>query len=323
MTKKRKQPQGFLIVYGLDKDNRPHAARFEIADQLVVEKAAALMGFKIGVADSAVLIKLAKQLPTGKIFATGRSLVPYIKDQIYRQFAGELKPISPCLSAVAPTTGNTDTTNQNPDTPVRSSGQSDPRTVLQTTTIIGITASERERLLASWPAKDRKVPGFCERFAAAWDTIWLSAITTNFGDRAQLFCYGDFEKRGLARLAPTVFCCWQKRWLWGLFTIPGDWQLWTGLRIGKDGRSIQLLFDITDERDDRHPGLEPAIPEKSWKLKENKDFEGFESEMFPVAAAFDAKHPGHPTMIELAAAAIAIAVRLLQPAKAKAAPLTH
>ena len=73
----------FLVVLGMDTEQKPHAARFDIVDELAVRKAAELMGFRIGRAKSKEATELATKLTEGRIFETGRGLVPFVRADIY------------------------------------------------------------------------------------------------------------------------------------------------------------------------------------------------------------------------------------------------
>ena len=79
-----------LVVLGTGSDNKPHAARFEGSDETLVRKAAGLMGFRIGRAETEEARALAKKLPEGKVFAAGRALVPYVKQDLFDQIRGLL-----------------------------------------------------------------------------------------------------------------------------------------------------------------------------------------------------------------------------------------
>ena len=69
-----------LVVLGIDIDDKPHASRFAEHDAPFVQRAAELMGFHVVRVppDNAELHSVAKGLPLGKIFATGRAFVPFV-----------------------------------------------------------------------------------------------------------------------------------------------------------------------------------------------------------------------------------------------------
>lgn len=73
----------FLVVLGMDTEKKPHAARFDIVDEPAVRKAAGLMGFRIGHAKSKEATELTTKLTEGRIFETGRGLVPFVRPDIY------------------------------------------------------------------------------------------------------------------------------------------------------------------------------------------------------------------------------------------------
>lgn len=76
-----------IVVLGLDSDGKPHAARFTTANLAVVTRAAAMMKFHAVSIDGTAQLKAAGELPEGKIFATGRGLVPFVRRALYDQFA--------------------------------------------------------------------------------------------------------------------------------------------------------------------------------------------------------------------------------------------
>ena len=66
----------FLVVLGLDSEKKPHAARFSFVDEKAVNKAAGTKGFKIGIAKTKEAAAIVAKLIEGKIFDSGRGLVP-------------------------------------------------------------------------------------------------------------------------------------------------------------------------------------------------------------------------------------------------------
>ena len=74
-----------VVIAGLDEEQRPHAARFAPSEETLAIKAAALMGMKVGFANTAKAASVARTLPKGRVFATGRSLVPYAKQEVFDQ----------------------------------------------------------------------------------------------------------------------------------------------------------------------------------------------------------------------------------------------
>jgi hypothetical protein len=88
-----------IVVLGLDEAKKPHAAQFEIAAADAVRKAARLMGFRTALPKTDEARNLAQQLIEGKLFATGRGLVPFCKMDTYEKLVKMLE-LEPEVSAV-------------------------------------------------------------------------------------------------------------------------------------------------------------------------------------------------------------------------------
>jgi hypothetical protein len=82
MTKKNGNTE-YLVILGVGSDDKPHAARFKWADETVVAKAAELMWFRVGRARDETALKLVRRLPAGRIFGSGKALVPLVKTDLY------------------------------------------------------------------------------------------------------------------------------------------------------------------------------------------------------------------------------------------------
>ena len=83
---KAKQPAPkTLIMFGLDKDRKPHAARFSGENEALLAKAAGSMGMRLAVPSTKKHFEIANKLPLGKIHATGSGLVPIVDQQLYDQ----------------------------------------------------------------------------------------------------------------------------------------------------------------------------------------------------------------------------------------------
>src|SRR5438067_8733768 len=78
-----------LVVLGIDIDSKPHASRFAEHDAPFVQRAAELMGFHVVRVppDNSELRGIAKGLPLGKIFATGRAFVPFVRRSAFDKLA--------------------------------------------------------------------------------------------------------------------------------------------------------------------------------------------------------------------------------------------
>ncbi|WP_354101125.1 hypothetical protein [Bradyrhizobium sp. RT5a] len=84
-TSKTPRPQTRTVVmFGLDKDGKPHAARFTGENDALLAKAAAAMGMRLAVPATKKHLDIAKKLPVGKIHATG-NVVPNVDQPLYDQ----------------------------------------------------------------------------------------------------------------------------------------------------------------------------------------------------------------------------------------------
>ena len=80
--------QRVIVVLGVDAERKPHASSFTEADAVAAARAAQLMGFYAVRVEDEGLRQLAASLPAGKIFVTGRGLVPFVKRDVYDKLAG-------------------------------------------------------------------------------------------------------------------------------------------------------------------------------------------------------------------------------------------
>jgi hypothetical protein len=72
-----------LLVLGFDEQQKPCGARFVDAKPDLVAKAAQLMGLKVYKTSSPDVAEVAKKLPVGQLYATGRAFVPNIRQALY------------------------------------------------------------------------------------------------------------------------------------------------------------------------------------------------------------------------------------------------
>jgi hypothetical protein len=72
-----------LILFGLDENKKPRAARFIGDDLGLIAKAAEAMKLTICDIKSPALVELAQKLPGGRVHANGRSFVPYVRQDLY------------------------------------------------------------------------------------------------------------------------------------------------------------------------------------------------------------------------------------------------
>jgi hypothetical protein len=91
MTKDTNGSGPELIVLGRDEAGKPQAARFPAGHHGLVAKAAKAMGLTVCTAESADVAELAKKLPTGRLYSTGRGFVPAVGPSLYGKLVEQLK----------------------------------------------------------------------------------------------------------------------------------------------------------------------------------------------------------------------------------------
>jgi len=84
-AKPAKPPAKTYIVFGADEHAKPRAAKFSAADPELLAKAVETMHLRLVEVTDPDLAQLANQLPTGRLHASGRGLVPYIKGDLYAE----------------------------------------------------------------------------------------------------------------------------------------------------------------------------------------------------------------------------------------------
>lgn len=91
-----------LIVFGLDDTKRPHASAFPAHEAELAEKAAGLMGMTALRLATDAQKALAAKLPKGRVFASGRAFVPFVRAGLYEAIvaaAGVLAKNAPSACA--------------------------------------------------------------------------------------------------------------------------------------------------------------------------------------------------------------------------------
>ena len=83
MTKDTNGTVPDLIVLGRDNEGKARAARFPASQANLVAKAAKAMNLTVCTAEGAALAELAKKLPSGRLYATGRGFVPSVERNLY------------------------------------------------------------------------------------------------------------------------------------------------------------------------------------------------------------------------------------------------
>jgi hypothetical protein len=84
--------QSDVVLFGLDENGKPRAARFNREHAVLATKAAELMGLTVYTVTSPALTEIARQLPVGRIHATGRGFVPNIRRDLYAKLIEASRP---------------------------------------------------------------------------------------------------------------------------------------------------------------------------------------------------------------------------------------
>ena len=79
-----------FVMLCVDNERKAHAARFSAGDEGAVRKAAGLMGMRLGVAKTDKALELARKLPEGKLFESGKGMVPLAREDIYYALCANL-----------------------------------------------------------------------------------------------------------------------------------------------------------------------------------------------------------------------------------------
>ena len=91
-----------VIMFGLDKDRKPHAARFSGENEALLAKAAGIMGMRLAVPATKKHFEIVNKLPVGKIHATGSGLVQTVDQQVYDQIVSLVGGEPGAISASLP-----------------------------------------------------------------------------------------------------------------------------------------------------------------------------------------------------------------------------
>jgi hypothetical protein len=74
-----------VVLFGLDGSGKAHASRFSLEDADLARMAAGLMGMQVLPLTTDEQRAAAKGLPQGRVFASGRAFVPFVKAAVYER----------------------------------------------------------------------------------------------------------------------------------------------------------------------------------------------------------------------------------------------
>ena len=74
----------YIVLYGLDENEKPRAARFiDTVNRELLRKAAASLDLELYAATSPELAEIARKLPPGRLYSSGRGFVPNVRRALY------------------------------------------------------------------------------------------------------------------------------------------------------------------------------------------------------------------------------------------------
>jgi hypothetical protein len=88
-SKPPKPPGKVYVLFAADEYAKPRAARFSAEDPDLLAKAAEAMHLRLVEVTNEDLAEIATRLPAGRLHANGRSLVPYVKGDLYFDLVAE------------------------------------------------------------------------------------------------------------------------------------------------------------------------------------------------------------------------------------------
>jgi hypothetical protein len=91
MSKAQNGTQSELIVLGRDESGSCRAGRFSADQANLVAKAAKAMNLAVCKAAGEALADMAKKLPVGRLYATGRAVVPTVRRTLYEKIAEQFR----------------------------------------------------------------------------------------------------------------------------------------------------------------------------------------------------------------------------------------
>src|SRR6266853_1238077 len=76
-----------LVVFGIDPEGKPRAARFAERDAELATKAAALLGFRLAWITDEAGLAIAEALPNGNVFARGNGFVRLVRQSVFERLS--------------------------------------------------------------------------------------------------------------------------------------------------------------------------------------------------------------------------------------------
>jgi hypothetical protein len=80
------------VLFGLDDQGKAHAATFEAEELEPARKAAGLMDMQLAELHGEDHLAAVAQIPRGRIYATGKAFVPFVKRDLYERLLATVRP---------------------------------------------------------------------------------------------------------------------------------------------------------------------------------------------------------------------------------------
>ncbi len=89
-----------VVLFGIDSHGKPKGARFGQKDAELAIKAASQLQLKVLASDDPKVAEITAQLPVGRVHGTGRTFVPFIRQDLYDKLVaaapnGNTQPVRP------------------------------------------------------------------------------------------------------------------------------------------------------------------------------------------------------------------------------------
>ena len=72
-----------IVLFGLDAEGKPRAARFIEDDESLVARLAQALGLRMGIATGTKHADTLDEIPVGRVYATGKGSVPNVSQDLY------------------------------------------------------------------------------------------------------------------------------------------------------------------------------------------------------------------------------------------------
>jgi hypothetical protein len=86
------KPEAAVVLFGVDANGKPKAARFREAEAALVAKAAKQLHLRVLTSADPAIAALAAEVPAGRIHANGRGFVPTIRSGLYTKLVAAAGP---------------------------------------------------------------------------------------------------------------------------------------------------------------------------------------------------------------------------------------